>query len=397
MLLLIVLHLLYLPLAVISLRRSSYFTEHLEVFPPTTVGILYGSFFLILVAYGFLIHHRAKFTEIPEWVILTPFIFGLIPAVLSRDCGLYLVAAHNFVQHGLNPHTVPIGAAVGDSWLQEFGDSSWPSEPTLYGPLFTIFSAPWGFLPTSLSFAEVLYKLFQAGLFILSGLLFGKLTAEKDLKLLYVTNPALIINLVIEGHNDLLVILCLLFVLCELKKGRTAVAGAVLGLSVAIKYISIIFLPLLFKKKVNVLVGILLTVAIPLFALSIFGISIKDMGTRLNSVSELRCLYSCSPPIIIFDRYFEPPFKFYVGKIVMLIGLTLSAIGYLKGSLSPSAFIGIALLFVLFFGTTWLTSWYLTLPLPFLLLNSDKSKKRDWYLTGTFLVSAYSLLHYFSV
>ena len=165
--------------------------------------------------------------------------------------------AHGFMRttHGLNPHGRAAAeiAYRGDTaelarqlatfgWLPVHG-------PSPYGALWTwieaLAASLTGSVPGALLLTKSLLVLASLGCAGLIWTVLGRVRPEDQLlgTLVYLWNPLIVFEFAAEGHNDALMVLCVLASLLFTVTARPAlsVMGVVLG--VLVKYLPIIFLP----------------------------------------------------------------------------------------------------------------------------------------------------------
>jgi hypothetical protein len=199
----------------------------------------------------------------------------IFPPALSCDVYGYLAYARLPLVHGLNPytHSQQVLRAAGDPvapFLQ--WDLASP-----YGPLWTLLSmAVVGPLRGASLFAQVLaLKLLAAGgligLTVLGADLAERLAPGRgSLAALAIGfNPLLLIEGPGSGHNDLAMLVPLVASVLVFQRGRPTGAAALLGLSVAIKLITVIALPWLLLLRLREAAG--RGRALPLMVLAALG------------------------------------------------------------------------------------------------------------------------------
>jgi len=166
---------------------------------------------------------------------------------LSADIFHYLFDAKIIGYYHQNPYLYSPNSFPGDSWLRF---THWVHLPTPYGPTWLLYSL----IPFAFSLGKFILNFY--GLKLLNGLLF--LSAgifllrinknDKNVFAYWFFNPFLIIELLVNSHNDILVIFLFylsLFLLLKKMQGKFFVFIA----SVLIKFVHIIFASVLFLKK----------------------------------------------------------------------------------------------------------------------------------------------------
>jgi hypothetical protein len=183
-------------------------------------------------------------------------LFWLMP--ITSDLFLYLTQAHLFTDLGVNPL---LDAALDFGGLGLAGERTldplvlaypafFASTPSVYGPAWTLFSAPGTLGPYDVA----------AGLFYLKGLAIVAYLGcawllERILRqirpafaleglYLFAWNPLVLFMAVGDGHNDVVMMATMLLACWLLLQDRWMLAFGALALSVWLKYVSVIFIPL---------------------------------------------------------------------------------------------------------------------------------------------------------
>ena len=129
----------------------------------------------------------------------------------------------------------------------------WKTVTTAYGPLWSLLSS---FLVT-LTGRSVLLNIvgFKSALLIFhlgTGLVIYRLASKIDsekskyITFLYLFNPYIIFMNLIENHNDIVMVFFLILAFYLLVKNKFLLSTVALSLSIATKYIPILFFPLFF-------------------------------------------------------------------------------------------------------------------------------------------------------
>ncbi|OGV88957.1 hypothetical protein A2Z41_00070 [Microgenomates group bacterium RBG_19FT_COMBO_39_10] len=213
------------------------------------IGVLFGlQIFLLFVK-------RLKFLSIKNLFLLAgmgTLFFSLAYPFLSRDLFTYLFSAKMVLFYRVNPFVVPpMNFLSTDLWV---GMAHNIEFPYAYGPVSLLFSL----IPMLLFSGQRFilnflgYKLLNAALFYLTGFLLYKLS-DKDKRIFsfWFFNPFLVVELLMNTHNDLLMIGLFIVALYYLYKGSRLKAWLAFVASVLIKYASIIALPVMFLGKKN--------------------------------------------------------------------------------------------------------------------------------------------------
>lgn len=166
---------------------------------------------------------------------------------LSSDVFKYLFSARTVIEYGANPHITPPQAFEGDLWLRFM---RWIHTPSPYGPVQTLLAIPYYILGLG-KFVPVLYlyKIDQIFWYALSIWSIAKLGGSVNAQLYFALSPLIMLEWLINAHNDAPMIALALFALVMLKSSRKLLATLILIASIGIKFVTLIFLPLLFLPK----------------------------------------------------------------------------------------------------------------------------------------------------
>jgi len=162
-------------------------------------------------------------------------IFGCISyPFLSHDLFNYLFDARIFTHYGLNPYTHTALDFQKDLWTRFM---HWTHRSYPYGPTFL----PISFIPSYLGLGKfsltfVFYKLMNGLLYFCAVLLLNK--KNKKTALLFATHPLIIIEGLMNGHNDLIAVSLGLIGIYLLEKKYNIWSRVFLLLSVGIKYVT---------------------------------------------------------------------------------------------------------------------------------------------------------------
>ncbi len=387
----------YVPLVLLSLTRNSFFLENLENISPARRPLLYLSLILPVITYGYTLTRAGDSKRDIGWPIFYILIvfLALTPSFLSNDSAFYFIVVRNWLEFGANPQLIAPNQIVDNPWLTEIGPILWLQYPTLYGPLFSPLLAPIFALGLSLTASTLVYKSLMAIIFTLAILLFYQLSKErKDAKALLFSlaaNPALLINFILEGHNDLFLILFLITTVYALKNLCWTVGALLYGISLAMKSLVIGVFPLFILRPT---LWPIIFLPVVLGAL-LFDFSIPLIFDRINMLSNKGCFYSCTPTIALLKLLFGDQAGIFIGKLS-----AVSIIGYLSWRYSqkePAKFIALTLTSILFLASLWISPWYLSVAIPFFLLSSDPNKNsNDLFSKSSFALTCYAVFYYFS-
>ncbi|MFA5796244.1 MAG: hypothetical protein WC885_03685 [Candidatus Shapirobacteria bacterium] len=182
---------------------------------------------------------------------------GLILAVLaaasypflSKDIYTYIFSAKMVVDYGVNPYLVPPNTFLGkDLWLDLMGSVE---RPYFYGPVYLGLSiVPLLILGTNRVITVLAsFKIINLVFFIIGGWAVEKLVKDKNRAMaMWWFSPLLLIELLVNGHNDLVMITLFLLGMVWLEK-RKIFGWVVFLMSMLSKWISAGLLPIVVAGK----------------------------------------------------------------------------------------------------------------------------------------------------
>lgn len=388
-------------LSYISWSRSDFFILNIETFTDYQRSTVSYLFLGLIILYAFIAYRiRNDFFSLQKTIFISlPFVLLLVctPPLLSTDTAIYAVKTKNFVQLHESPYKF---SPIDSSWREEIGSMPWAETGSLYGPLFHVFMIPFGAI-TSLpaSVTIFVYKIALALFFFFSIFLMKTLLhstkAPSYFLVLYALNPALLINGVMEGHNDLLILFLLLALFYFLYEKYHIKSMVFYAISVGIKYITILLLPIFFIyhhkfkwKELFTVFSILSLMA--LISAFIFTIPISDITNKLQMRETLPCLYHCSP-LVAVTNFFAGTHAQTIRFISFVFAYLLIVYYFLIQKHEPIKFTFWSLFALLFIYSSWITPWYLLILFPFALLYAH----HKLYAYMFWILTFYSLLSYF--
>ncbi|MFH2085954.1 MAG: hypothetical protein ABII21_04190 [bacterium] len=216
----------------------------------TSLYVYLGLMGMLYLCYFITISKWRHFTAFPWKIIaLVALFFALSYPFLSSDVFKYLFSAKELLVYHANPHVVAPQVFAGDTWLRFM---RWIHTPSPYGPVMTGLAIPYYLLGFG-KFVPSLYlfKLDQIFWYGLSIWVIGKLAGKRAVmaQLFFALNPLILIEWLVNSHNDAPMISLLLFSLYLLTLTRRLPALISLLFSIGIKYVTIIFLPIILISK----------------------------------------------------------------------------------------------------------------------------------------------------
>jgi len=168
---------------------------------------------------------------------------------LSHDFFNYLFDAKILTFYGKNPYLFKPLDFPNDPWLRFM---HWTHTPYPYGPVFLLLIL----LPSYFSFGKLIlaylfFKLFFAVFYVLAVWALNKF--DKKQALFFATSPLVIIEGLVNNHNDLIGVSLALLALFFWHKQKRRVKSIFLALcSLGIKYVTLFALPLVKKGRYTV-------------------------------------------------------------------------------------------------------------------------------------------------
>lgn len=180
---------------------------------------------------------------------------------LSADFFSYIFYARITTLYLKTPYTNIPGDFYLDPWLRF---TQWTGHNSLYGPVFFAISL----VPSFLGFAKLLptfllFKLVTVVFYLLGAWFFQKL--NKKWAIIFVTSPLVIIEGLVNGHNDLIAVSLVIIGIYLMAKKKKIISGLFTFLSIGIKYLTLPFLLIFLEFKKNKLLLLLLTLGIMAF------------------------------------------------------------------------------------------------------------------------------------
>lgn len=211
------------------------------------VTIIY--FALVLIFFGFYIvfmhlFHKKKWKEKELKLLLGITCCILLfsyPAMLSFDIFNYIATAKVLFFYHENPYIIMPIEFVGDPLLL-FTHAA--NKLALYGPgwiLLTGIPYVWGL--GSFFFTILNFKLFVSIFYLIAVVTLWKLAKNIYVVALFACNPLVVIEILVSGHNDIVMMSLVLISLLFIQKKRYIVAVLLFFASIFIKYASVFLLP----------------------------------------------------------------------------------------------------------------------------------------------------------
>lgn len=233
--------------------------QHLVYFVrPLSMKIYLGIFAFLFICFlcSLQYYKTTKHTKFPwKLFILVMLVLTVAYPMLSYDVFNYMFHGKILWFYHANPHSIAPQEFSGDLWLRFM---RWVHTPSAYGPVFTAIESP-AYLLGIGKFVPTLYlmKATMVAFFAWSVYLVGRvgelIKLDKNsiirAQLILAFNPFLLLELVVNAHNDAVMIALLLFALYLALINKTKLSILSLMLSIGVKYITALTLPLYFIKN----------------------------------------------------------------------------------------------------------------------------------------------------
>ncbi len=214
---------------------------------------------ILTIAYFLIIKNREKIfknnKQMYIYIAIISLIFVVVLPIISSDVFYYLGIGRLDSKYGQNPYYVTIKDFVdennidlsNDTTLAEGYRNYWSDTTVVYGPIWTLIcKIVSGITFGNIDIALLVLKLLNVGVHILNCYLIYKISGKKIFTLIYGLNPYMFIEGIAHVHNDIYV---LTFVLASiyflLKRKKLILSILFLALATAIKYFTILLLPLI--------------------------------------------------------------------------------------------------------------------------------------------------------
>lgn len=235
-----------------NMQQLVYFDRQLSL--KVFVGLVLITFAAYLLTLNYFSKNTAKFPW--RMIIFLAIIFSLSYPMLSSDVFKYLFSAKEILVYHANPYLVTPDTFPDDTWIRFM---RWVHTTTPYGPVFTALAIPYYLIGFG-KFVPILYlfKLDQAAWYLLTIWLIGKITESQKwakskvvvAQLFFALNPLIIMEWLVNAHNDAIMISLLLLSIYLLIIQKKLWSFVSILLSIGIKYVTAIFLPLIFFPNI---------------------------------------------------------------------------------------------------------------------------------------------------
>lgn len=196
--------------------------------------MVYLALIILLFVFHFIALKKYKEFPILKYAVVVCTILLVSYPFLSHDFFNYMFDARILTHYGKNPYLFKALDFPGDQWTRFM---HWTHRTYPYGPTFlpiTLIPSIFGFGKFSLTF--FLYKAVWMGMYMISVFLLHKMS--KRSAVFFATHPYIIIEGLVNGHNDLIGVALALIGIWYVFKNDKIPAFIVFIFSICIKYIT---------------------------------------------------------------------------------------------------------------------------------------------------------------
>ena len=252
-----------------------YYFLHNDSLKHTILGVVV---FALLLCSSFLLYfrviknsHKFNIKKILLAVFLVGFAFLIAFPNTSTDLFYYMGTGRVLEEYGQNPYYYTIDSILkensSDMILRNSGP--WKTETVIYGPIWIIIC----FIFNKICFGSVtllmyIFKFLALILHIANCYLIYKITKKKKFVILYGLNPLVLIEFLINTHNDIYLVFFVLMAIYFLKNNKIIwLTLVMLAISIGIKHLTLILVPIfvlyyLQNKKMLKKIGFIVLYAI---------------------------------------------------------------------------------------------------------------------------------------
>ena len=206
------------------------------------VSLIYILLILIFFVFYYFLYSRVTIKNLKKIILISViFLFFSYPAVLSYDIFNYITTAKVTYFYLENPYIIYPIEFIGEPYL-EFTRAA--NKTALYGPFWIMLSG----IPFISGFGNFILTLFNFKLLSFSfylgiSYLIFKLTKDPKKVAFFALNPLVLIETVVSGHNDVVMMFFALFSLYFLKKNKYAFSVIFMVFSILIKLATVFLTP----------------------------------------------------------------------------------------------------------------------------------------------------------
>ena len=222
---------------------------------------------LLLLIAAYMVFSKKTVDKQTFWLaLMIPFLLVFAYPTVSRDIFSYLYYTKMILVYHKNPYQViPLANRAVDLWLGFVHNTD---RTYAYGPISLLINL----VPMAILGAEKLmvnlyfYKLTCLGFFLFGTWLLLQLTKNRNLVVaLWILNPYILNELLINNHNDLMMIVFFWWAIYLWQNSKKLWSLLSYTMSIGTKYVTAPLLPLLFlSKKWQTILAIAVTILLPI-------------------------------------------------------------------------------------------------------------------------------------
>ncbi len=338
--------------------------------------------------------------QVAKFILIISTIFFMMLPFTSTDIFYYMATGRSEAKYGVNPYYTSVAQLMQNEEYKEEASTDeilkkmpqvWKKTTIVYGPVWPLICKILSMISMgNLSFSLFIYKLFNLTLHLLNCYLIYKISNKKKIfALIYGLNPMVLLEGIVNVHNDMLSIFFILAALFFfIKKKKIVPAIILLSVATAVKYYAILLVPFLViyyyrKEKISKRILYSLGLAIIFVAVLIvcYLFYMQDLDV-LKGIAVQQGKYAGSIFLIMFLNI-SPKFANLATKGFTLAFIVIYLYNIIKLlftkkeiSLTKNMRIYNSLLILFIFGTiTNLHSWYIMWILPTIPWQTSKTIK----------------------
>jgi len=278
--------------------------------------------------------------DVYKYIIVISIICIFSIPFMSSDIFYYIGIGRLSSKYGQNPYYVDMKSYVEDNNIDTSTDSVmdvgyknyWAGTTVVYGALWSFICTIVAFFSFgSINIGILIFKMINVLIHIFNCILLYKISKKKIFPLIYGLNPFILIEGIINVHNDIFMVFFMLLAIYEMyKKKQIYLALIALACATAIKYVAVLLLPVLiiynFREenvKVRILKCIKYGIIFVVFVMIPYLLYIRDFEVFKGLVTQ-QTRYAKGLYCYLFVKF--PNYK-YLG--VYIRGLSIYAFALL--------------------------------------------------------------------
>ncbi|MBX4205637.1 hypothetical protein KW795_00395 [Candidatus Microgenomates bacterium] len=384
----------------------------------TLVFILLTTALIVQILAGIIVYKKnINFKQIFIFSIIFNLSLLFVWNIASNDLYLHIQRGRMVALYNANPYSVTYDSLKFQDPLYETLRTVWSGQLSLYGPTFTLFGAAISLIARNNFMAYIIsYKIIYSVLNILVGYLIYKITKNAYAAFLYSWNPAILFEIQLNNHLEILMIFFMVFsiylLLSKVDWKRYILAISILTLGSLTKFFSFLIYPFYiiygFRKLKTIKEKLLFLLIGGFLQILIITLSFLPFADRTGFMDSLFALANgplISPSLtmlvlvnifeiikvnkematVLSQFIFKLIYAFLIIKSAFIKRFTEKKVFILIITLSFAAFIFIYLNLLL--------PWYVLSLITLLAIYYGISKEKK-YIVFTYLVTIYSFLLY---